>query len=64
MKTQQPAQQKNAEANLQQQKKLNKRPENKDNLDSREGEEQLNKGSDVTHNQKQKHSLTSSTAKK
>lgn len=28
------------------------RPENKDNLDSREGEEQLFKGDDVTHNQK------------
>ncbi len=29
------------------------RPENKDNLDSREGEEQLTKGSDVTHNKKE-----------
>jgi hypothetical protein len=29
-----------------------RRPENKDNLDSREGEEQLFKGDDVTHNQK------------
>jgi len=28
------------------------RPENKDNLDSREGEEQLTKGNDVTHNKK------------
>jgi len=28
------------------------RPENKDNLDSREGEEQLTKGTDVTHNKK------------
>jgi hypothetical protein len=28
------------------------RPENKDNLDSREGEEQLFKGDDVTHNHK------------
>jgi hypothetical protein len=28
------------------------RPENKDNLDSREGEEQQFKGDDVTHNQK------------
>jgi hypothetical protein len=30
------------------------RPENKDNLDSREGEEQLAKGTDVTHNKKEK----------
>ena len=29
------------------------RPENKDNLDSREGEEQLTKGTDVTHNKKE-----------
>ena len=29
------------------------RPEIRDNLDSREGEEQLTKGDDVTHNQKQ-----------
>jgi hypothetical protein len=28
------------------------RPENKDNLDSRKGEEQLFKGNDITHNQK------------
>lgn len=28
------------------------RPENKDNLDSREGEEQLFKGDDITHNHK------------
>ncbi len=28
------------------------RPENKDNLDSRENEEQLTKGDDVTHNKK------------
>ena len=33
-----------------------KRPENKDNLDSREGEEQSDKGDDVTHNKKEKHS--------
>lgn len=38
-----------------QDKKMNKRPENKDNLDSREGEEQLTKGDDVTHNKKEKH---------
>jgi hypothetical protein len=30
--------------------------ENKDNLDSREGEEQLDKGSSTTHNKKEKHS--------
>lgn len=36
-------------------KKMNKRPENKDNLDSREGEEQLTKGDDVTHNKKENH---------
>lgn len=30
-----------------------KRPENKDNLDSRENEEQDNKGDDVTHNHKE-----------
>ena len=29
------------------------RPENKDNLDSREGEEQQTKGDDVTHNNKE-----------
>ena len=28
------------------------RPENKDNLDSREGEEQTIKGDDITHNKK------------
>jgi hypothetical protein len=33
-----------------------KRPENKDNLDSREGEEQETKGDDVTHNKKENHS--------
>jgi hypothetical protein len=31
------------------------KPENKDNLDSREGEEQEFKGDDVTHNKKEKH---------
>ena len=29
------------------------RPEIRDNLDSREGEEQLSKGNDVTHNKKE-----------
>ena len=32
------------------------RPENKDNLDSREGEEQQSKGDDITHNKKETHS--------
>ena len=30
------------------------RPENKDDLDSREGEEQLSKGDDITHNRKER----------
>ncbi len=30
-----------------------KRPEIRDNMDSREGEENLNKGDDVTHNKKE-----------
>jgi|KBSSwiStaDraftv2_1062776.scaffolds.fasta_scaffold1789816_2 hypothetical protein len=33
----------------------NKRPEIRDNLDSRKKEEQDFKGDDVTHNQKQQH---------
>lgn len=33
-----------------------KRPQNKDNLDSREGEEQEFKGDDETHNKKEHHS--------
>jgi len=40
-----------------------RRAENKDNLDSREGEEQLNKGDDVTHNKKEKKSEKPSTSK-
>ena len=36
------------------------RPENKDNLDSREGEEQLIKGANVTHNVKEKKNEKSS----
>jgi|KBSSwiS6_1023812.scaffolds.fasta_scaffold00999_2 hypothetical protein len=32
------------------------RPENKDDLDSREGEEQLSKGRQVTHNRKERQS--------
>lgn len=39
------------------------RPENKDNLDSREGEEQLTKGSDVTHNRKEQQNEKSSFSK-
>ena len=39
------------------------RPENKDELDSREGEEQLTKGNDVTHNQKEKKNQRSSVGK-
>ncbi len=31
-----------------------RRAENKDDLDSREGEEQLSKGSQITHNRKEK----------
>ncbi len=38
------------------------RPENKDNLDSREGEEQLTKGDDVTHNKKEKKNEPKSNA--
>ena len=34
-------------------KKMNKRPENKDNLDSREGGEQLTKVDNNTHNKKE-----------
>ncbi|MFZ1261094.1 MAG: hypothetical protein WAQ93_11475 [Chitinophagaceae bacterium] len=30
------------------------RPENKDNLDSREGEEQIIKGDNITHNTKER----------
>ena len=37
------------------QTKSAKRPENKDSPDSREGEEQSDKGNDVTHNKKDKH---------
>ena len=39
------------------------RPENKDNLDSREGEEQLTKGNDTTHNKKERKSEKKSTGK-
>lgn len=40
-----------------------KRPENKDNLDHREGEEQDDKGGDVTHNEKEVHSKKKNTPK-
>ena len=41
-----------------------KRPENKDNLDSREGEEQSTKGTDITHNKKERKSDKPSLNKK
>jgi hypothetical protein len=41
-----------------------RRAENKDNLDSREGEEQLIKGNDITHNHKEKKSDKKYAAKK
>jgi hypothetical protein len=43
------------QTNTKPQTKSSRRPENKDNLDSREGEEQLKKGDDITHNKKEKH---------
>ena len=39
------------------------RPENKDDIDSREGEEQLTKGNDTTHNKKERKSEKKSTHK-
>lgn len=36
--------------------KAAKKPENKDNLDSREEEEQLSKKDHITHNRKEQHS--------
>lgn len=39
------------------------RPENKDDLDSREGEEQLTKGDDTTHNKKERKNLKKKTGK-
>jgi hypothetical protein len=38
-----------------QNKTVTKRPENKDNLDSRKNEEFLTKGDDITHNKKEVH---------
>ena len=40
------------------------RPENKDDLDSREGEEQLIKGNDITHNKKERQSERKNKANK
>ena len=40
-----------------------RRAENKDNLDSREGEEQLIKGDDTTHNRKERKSEKNRRAK-
>ena len=40
-----------------------KRAENKDNLDSREGEEQQYKGEDITHNKKETKSKKPGTTK-
>lgn len=34
-----------------------RRPENKDDIDSREGEEQLTKGDGITHNKKERKNL-------
>jgi hypothetical protein len=47
--------QNNSKPKAHQEKKMIKRPENKDNLDSREGEEQQFKGDDITHNEKEVH---------
>jgi len=40
-----------------------RRAENKDELDSREGEEQLSKGDDTTHNRKERKNQKKSTTK-
>lgn len=40
-----------------------RRAENKDNMDSREGEEQLSKGDDTTHNRKERKSEKKTTGK-
>ena len=40
-----------------------RRAENKDELDSREGEEQISKGDDTTHNRKEKKSQKKNTGK-
>lgn len=43
----------NVQPHKQQTEDRHLRPENKDNLDSRSGEEQDNKGNDVTHNERE-----------
>jgi len=43
--------------------KNKRRPENKDDLDSREGEEQLLKGDDRTHNKKERQNSRKRTTK-
>ena len=40
-----------------------RRAENKDELDSRENEEQLSKGNDTTHNRKERKSAKKNTGK-
>jgi len=40
-----------------------RRPENKDDIDSREGEEQLTKGDDRTHNRKERKNLKKSAGR-
>ncbi len=46
----------NRSSNVQFIKTSKRRPDNKDNLDSREGEEQLFKKDDITHNKKERKS--------
>ena len=54
----------NQNANQSRQLNNNKRrAENKDNLDSREGEEQLTKGDDQTHNKKETQSTKANSNK-
>ena len=55
MKTNTSSPQKQTKPQTNQDKKMAPRPENKDNLDSREGEEQDTKGDDSTHNKKEVH---------
>ncbi len=53
--------------NVNQNRQLNnnkKRPEERDNLDSRKGEEQLTKGDDVSHNTKDTKSKKPAQGKK
>lgn len=46
----------NQKIRTQKDKKILKRPENKDNLDSRQREEQITQGNKMTHNTKQRKS--------